>query len=103
MTIFGPIVFSAERAFAVSIILGLAVRWWSWLAIAYGCCNSGSASMGKSVPEWPWTYMFLAMLRFLFCDRGWPPPLRIDAWLRPQSPRRCATDGGLSLVLHIAG
>ena len=82
MKIFGPIVFLAELVFATSMILGLAVRFVGVLAIAYvlqlwlGIYRPGDPA------EWPWSYMFLAMLMFLFVLEGAGRSLGLDAWLR---------------------
>jgi hypothetical protein len=80
MSIFGPIVFVAELVFAGSLMLGLAVRFVGVLAIAYtlqlwlGLYDNSS--------EWPWTYMFLAVLMFLFAVEAAGRNLGLDAWLR---------------------
>jgi uncharacterized membrane protein YphA (DoxX/SURF4 family) len=56
----------AELAFAVSLILGLAVRLVSVLAIVFvlhlwlGIYRPGDPA------EWPWSYIFLAMVMFFF-------------------------------------
>ena len=90
---FGPIVFLAELVFAGSMILGLAVRFVGVLAVAYtlqlwlGLYDNSS--------EWPWTYMFLAMLMFLFALEGAGRSLGLDAWLRRKS-LPCATARALS-------
>ena len=64
MTIFGPIVFLAELVFAGSMILGLAVRLVGVLAVAYTL--QLWLGLYGNPSEWPWTYMFLALLMFLF-------------------------------------
>lgn len=84
MTVFGPMVFVAELAFAVSATLGVAVRFVGVLAIAYvlrlwiGLYGDPS--------EWPWMYIFLAMLMFLFVLQGAGRSLGLDAWLRREVP-----------------
>jgi uncharacterized membrane protein YphA (DoxX/SURF4 family) len=101
MTIFGPIVFVAELAFAVSTMLGLAVRFVGVLAIAYvlqlwlGLYGSSS--------EWPWTYMFLAMLMFLFVLDGAGRSLGLDAWLRREVPDVRDGKGLVGWFFKIAG
>ncbi len=103
MSVFGPIVFLAELTFAASMILGLAVRFVGVLAIAFvlqlwlGIYRPGDPA------EWPWSYMFLAMLMFLFVLEGAGRSLGFDAWLRRKVP---AVRDGKSLVgwfLHVAG
>jgi len=84
MTVFGPIVFVAELVFAGSLMLGLAVRFVSVLGVLYvlqlwlGLYDNSS--------EWPWTYMFLALLMFLFAVEGAGRSLGFDAWLRREVP-----------------
>ncbi len=79
---FGPIVFLAEFSFATSLILGLAVRFVSIFGIAFvlqlwlGIYRPGNPA------EWTWSYMFLAMLMFLFALQGAGRSLGLDAWLR---------------------
>lgn len=80
MKLFGPIVFLAELVFAGSMMLGLAVRFVGVLAIAY-TLQLWLGLYGNS-SEWPWTYMFLAFLMFLFSLDGAGRSLGLDAWLR---------------------
>lgn len=80
MKLFGPIVFLAELVFAGSMMLGLAVRFVGVLAIAY-TLQLWLGLYGNS-SEWPWTYMFLALLMFLFSLNGAGRSLGLDAWLR---------------------
>jgi uncharacterized membrane protein YphA (DoxX/SURF4 family) len=84
MTIFGPIVFLAELVFAASMLLGLAVRLVSVLAFIY-VLQLWLGLYGNS-SEWPWTYMFLALLMFLFALEGAGRSLGFDAWLRREVP-----------------
>jgi uncharacterized membrane protein YphA (DoxX/SURF4 family) len=101
MSVFGPIVFLAELAFAVSMIVGLAVRFVGVLAIAYvlqlwlGLYGSSS--------EWPWTYMFLAMLMFLFVVEGAGRSLGLDAWLRRRATAVRDGKGPIGWFFNIAG
>jgi uncharacterized membrane protein YphA (DoxX/SURF4 family) len=82
LSILGPLVFLAELTFAVSMILGFAVRFVSVLAIAFvlqlwlGIYRPGEPA------EWPWSYIFLAMLMFLFALHAVGRSLGLDAWLR---------------------
>jgi hypothetical protein len=89
MSVFGPIVFLAELTFAGSMILGLAVRFVGGL---YG--NSS---------EWPWTYMFLAMLMFLFVVEAAGRSLGFDAWLRREVPAVREGKGLIGWFFNIAG
>jgi uncharacterized membrane protein YphA (DoxX/SURF4 family) len=101
MTIFGPIVFLAELAFAVSMMLGLAVRLVGVLAIAY-VLQLWLGLYGNPA-EWPWTYMFLAMLMFLFVLEGAGRSLGFDAWLRRKVPAVRDGKGLIGWFFNIAG
>jgi TQO small subunit DoxD len=101
MSLFGPIVFLAELAFAASMILGLAVRLVGVLAIAYAL--QLWLGLYGSPAEWPWTYMFLAMLMFLFVLEGAGRSLGFDAWLRRKVPAVRDGKGLIGRFLHIAG
>ena len=83
MTFFGPIVFLAELVFAGSMLLGLAVRFVSVLAIAY-TLQLWLGLYGNS-SEWPWTYMFLALLMFIFALEA---PAAVSAWT-PSCAEKC--------------
>jgi hypothetical protein len=84
MKLFGPIVFLAELVFAGSMLLGLCVRLVGILACVYtlqlwlGLYNNSS--------EWPWTYMFLALLMFWLAFEAAGRSLGFDAWLRRSVP-----------------
>jgi len=101
MSVFGPIVFLAELVFAGSTLLGLAVRLVSVMALAYtlqlwlGLYDNSS--------EWPWTYMFLAMLMFLFALEGAGRSLGLDAWLRRNLPAVRDGKGLVGWLFNIAG
>lgn len=103
MKVFGPIVFLAELAFATSMILGLAVRFVGVLALAYvlqlwlGIYRPGDPA------EWPWSYMFLAMLMFLFVLEGAGRSLGLDAWLRRNVPIVRDGKGLIGRFFNIAG
>jgi hypothetical protein len=100
---FGPLVFLAELAFATSMILGFAVRIASLLAIAFvlhlwlGIYRPGDPA------EWPWSYIFLAMLMFLFGLHAAGRSLGLDAWLRRHVASVRDGAGFLGKLLKIAG
>src|SRR5262245_20312074 len=77
-----PIVFLAELTFAVSLILGLGVRLVSSLAIIFvlhlwfGIYRPGDPA------EWPWSYIFLAIVMLMFALDAAGRSLGLDAWLR---------------------
>jgi len=101
MRLFGPIVFLAELAFAASMILGLAVRFVGVLAVAY-TLQLWLGLYGNS-SEWPWTYMFLAMLMFLFALEGAGRSLGFDAWLRRNLPTVRDGEGLVGWFFNVAG
>jgi uncharacterized membrane protein YphA (DoxX/SURF4 family) len=101
MSLFGPIVFLAELVFAGSMLLGLAVRFVSVLAVAY-TLQLWLGLYGNS-SEWPWTYMFLALLMFLFAVEGAGRSLGMDAWLRRKVPAVCDGKGFVGWFFNIAG
>lgn len=102
LSVFGPIVFLAELTFATSLILGLAVRFVSVLSIAFvlqlwlGIYRPGDPA------EWPWSYIFLAMLMFLFALEGAGRYLGLDAWLRRSVAAVRDKKGLLGWFLHVA-
>jgi uncharacterized membrane protein YphA (DoxX/SURF4 family) len=101
MTLFGPIVFLAELVFAGSMILGLAVRLVGVLALVY-TLQLWLGLYGNS-SEWPWTYMFLALLMFLFALEGAGRSLGFDAWLRREVPAMRDGKGLVGWFFNMAG
>ena len=101
--LFGPVVFLAELTFAVSMILGFAVRVVSVLAIAFVLQLWLGIYLPGDPAEWSWSYMFLAMLMFLFSLYAAGRSLGVDAWLRRHVPSVRDGTGFLGGILHIAG
>jgi uncharacterized membrane protein YphA (DoxX/SURF4 family) len=103
MTLFGPIVFLAELTFAVSMILGVAVRAVGIVAMLFvlqlwlGIYRPGDPA------EWPWAYIFLAMLMFIFALYAAGRSLGLDAWLRRHVPAVRDGKGSWGRILNIAG
>jgi uncharacterized membrane protein YphA (DoxX/SURF4 family) len=101
LALFGPLVFLAELTFATSMLLGFAVRAVSVLAIAFvlqlwlGIYRPGDPA------EWPWSYIFLAMVMFLFALHTAGRSLGLDAWLRRQAAVRDGR-GLIAKLLNIA-
>ena len=101
--ILGPIVFLAELTFAASLILGLGVRLVSSLAIIFvlhlwiGIYQSGEPA------EWPWSYMFLAIVMLLFAFHAAGRSLGLDAWLRRHVSAVRNGTGFLGKLLKTAG
>jgi uncharacterized membrane protein YphA (DoxX/SURF4 family) len=77
-----PIIFLAELTFAVSLMLGLGVRLVSSLAVIFvlhlwlGIYRPGDPA------EWPWSYIFLAIVMLMFALDAAGRSLGLDAWLR---------------------
>lgn len=82
LSYFGPVVFLAELSFATSMILGLAVRAASVVAILFVLQLWLGIYLPGDPAEWSWSYIFLAMLLFLFCLLAAGRSLGFDAWLR---------------------
>lgn len=87
LRLFGPFVFLAELTFATSFMLGLAVRFVGVIGIFFvlhlwlGIYRPGEPA------EWPWSYIFLAMVMFFFVLHAAGRSLGLDAWLRRNSPQ----------------
>ncbi len=67
-------------------------------------CSSGSEFICPGDPaEWPWSYIFLAMLMFLFSLYAAGRSLGLDAWLRRRVP--AVRDGGTfwGRILRVGG
>jgi uncharacterized membrane protein YphA (DoxX/SURF4 family) len=103
IAIFGPFVFLAELTFAVSMILGVAVRAVSVIAILFvlqlwlGIYRPGDPA------EWPWSYVFLAMLMLIFAVERAGRCLGLDALLRRHLKAVRDGHGVIGRLLHIAG
>jgi len=102
LALLGPFVFLAELTFATSLILGFAVRAVSVLAIAFvlqlwlGIYKPGDPA------EWPWSYMFLALLLLVFALEGAGRCLGLDAWLRRNAKSVRERRGLIGWALNIA-
>ncbi len=102
LALFGPIIFLAELTFATSMLLGFAVRAVSVLAIAFvlqlwlGIYRPGDPA------EWPWSYMFLAMLMFVFALEGAGRCLGLDAVLRRNVEAVRKGQGLVGWILRVA-
>ena len=101
MAICGPIVFLAELVFAGSMIIGLAVRLVGVLAVAYAL--QLWLGLYGNPAEWSWTYMFLALLMFLFVVEAAGRSLGLDAWLRRDVPAVRDGKGLIGRFFNVAG
>ena len=100
--LFGPLVFLAELTFAASMILGFAVRVVGVLAIAFVLHLWLGIYLPGDPAEWPWSYIFLAMLMFLFSLDAAGRSLGLDAWLRRHVPNIRDGKGQLGKLLKLA-
>jgi uncharacterized membrane protein YphA (DoxX/SURF4 family) len=101
MKVLGPIVFVAELVFAGSMLLGLAVRFVGVLAIAYTL--QLWLGLYDNQSEWPWTYMFLALLMFVFVVEPAGRSLGLDALLHRKVADVRDGKGLFGWFFHMAG
>jgi uncharacterized membrane protein YphA (DoxX/SURF4 family) len=98
----GPIIFLAELTFAISLMLGVAVRLVSTLAIIFvlhlwlGIYQAGEPA------EWPWSYIFLAMVMFFLALHHAGRSLGLDAWLLRHVPTAQTGRGFVGRLLKAA-
>lgn len=103
LSLFGPLVFLAELTFAVSMILGLAVRAAGILALLFVLQLWLGIYLPGEPAEWPWSYIFLAVLMFLFSLYAAGRSLGLDAWMRRHIPAVRDGNGFWGRILHVAG
>jgi hypothetical protein len=74
---FAPLVYGAEVLTAVSLILGIFVRFWGVI----GALQILNLWLGlyDEPGEWPWTYFFLLVLQIIFALRQYGRSLGLDA------------------------
>jgi uncharacterized membrane protein YphA (DoxX/SURF4 family) len=93
--VFAPIVYAAETLTAISLILGLFVRFWGFI----GALQILNLWLGlyNAEGEWPWTYFFLLVLQLIFAVHRYGRSLGLDALIVAQlkTPR---TLGGTILA-----
>lgn len=83
---FGPFIFLAELVFAVSLILGLGVRLAGSIGVLFVLQLWLAIYLPGEPAEWPWLYIFLAMLMFIFALYSAGRALGLDAWLSRHIP-----------------
>ena len=78
MTIVDPIVFALEMILAISFMLGIAVR----PVASVGALYALGLWLGlyRHPAEWPWEYIFLAVVQLQFAVYGAGRALGIDGW-----------------------
>jgi uncharacterized membrane protein YphA (DoxX/SURF4 family) len=103
LSLFGPLVFLAELTFAISMILGLAVRAFGILALLFVLQLWLGIYLPGDPAEWPWSYIFLAMLMFLFSLHAAGRSLGFDAWLRRHVPAVRDGSSFWGKILRVAG
>ena len=94
LAVFGPLVYLVELAIGVSLLLGLLSRAGALLGLLMGL--NLWLGLYSADNEWPWTYMFLAMIQAWFVI---DPPGRVlgaDALLRDH--RAVSPSGSMSWV-----
>ncbi len=93
--IFAPAVYALEVLTAVSLILGLFVRFWGFI----GALQILNLWLGlyNAEGEWPWTYFFLLVVQLIFAVHHFGRSLGLDALIvaRLKTPR---TLGGTILA-----
>jgi hypothetical protein len=87
LKIIDPLVFLAELSFAMSLMLGIGVRLFALLAVGFSLHLWLGLYLQQQ--EWPWNYVFLAIIHALFVAYAAGRSLGADALLRrrvgPQS------------------
>jgi len=75
--LFAPVVYAAEVLTAVSLILGIFVRFWGLI----GALQILNLWLGlyNAEGEWPWTYFFLLVLQLIFALHHYGRSLGLDA------------------------
>ena len=75
--LFAPIVYAAEVLTAVSLILGIFVRFWGLI----GALQILNLWLGlyNAEGEWPWTYFFLLVIQLIFALHHYGRSLGLDA------------------------
>jgi len=75
-----PLVFLAEISFATSLLLGVAVRLFAFLAMLFSLHLW--LGLYQHPAEWGWNYIFMATIHVLFVAYAAGRSLGLDAWLR---------------------
>jgi uncharacterized membrane protein YphA (DoxX/SURF4 family) len=93
--LFAPIVYALETLTAVSLLLGIFVRFWGLI----GALQILNLWLGlyNAEGEWPWTYFFLLVLQLVFAVHRYGRSLGLDALIVARSKGR-NTPGGILLA-----
>jgi hypothetical protein len=83
---FAPVVYSLEVLTAVSLMLGIFVRFWGVI----GALQILNLWLGlyNAAGEWPWTYFFLLVLQLIFAVHRYGRSLGVDAVIVARSGAR---------------
>jgi uncharacterized membrane protein YphA (DoxX/SURF4 family) len=75
--VFAPVVYALEVLTAVSLMLGILVRFWGLV----GALQILNLWLGlyNADGEWPWTYFFLLVLQLIFALHRYGRSLGLDA------------------------
>jgi uncharacterized membrane protein YphA (DoxX/SURF4 family) len=92
-----PIVFLAELSFAISLVLGFGVRLFALLAVGFSLHLW--LGLYRHPGEWPWNYVFLAIVLALFVAHAAGRSLGADALLRRRADKRSL----IGRFVHLAG
>jgi uncharacterized membrane protein YphA (DoxX/SURF4 family) len=95
--LFAPIVYVAEVLTAVSLILGIFVRFWGFI----GALQILNLWLGlyHAEGEWPWTYFFLLVLQLIFAIHQYGRSLGLDALIVERQTQRGSGDAVSRVVL----
>ncbi len=96
LKIIDPLVFFTELSFGIALMLGIGVRFFALLAVAFSLHLWLGLYLHAS--EWPWNYVFLAMIHVLFVAYAAGRSLGADALLR-----RRAQTGLIGRLVTAAG
>jgi uncharacterized membrane protein YphA (DoxX/SURF4 family) len=89
INIIDPLVFLAELAFAVSLMLGVSVRLVAIVAAVYSLHLW--LGLYRHPGEWPWNYMFLAVVHVQFAVYAAGRSLGLDELIRRRAPGNAIT------------
>jgi uncharacterized membrane protein YphA (DoxX/SURF4 family) len=82
LAVINPLVFLAEISFAISLMLGIGVRFFATLALLFALHLWLGLYLHPG--EWPWEYVFIAVINALFVAYAAGRSLGADALLRKQ-------------------
>ena len=96
--LFAPLVYTLEVLTAVSLMLGIFVRFWGVI----GALQILNLWLGlyNAEGEWPWTYFFLLVLQLIFAVRQYGRSLGLDAIIVDRYARRSPHGAVSDVVLE---